>query len=242
MPVDFDGSADFIAFASNSIYDGLGAKSLFLRTISEGDGSDNIPKMLWKTGAADQNGWSAGRNDSGFARPNRLHFVQTGTGGVGLWETNDNTFNQDTEYSVGVSMDIGNINNTPLFYLGGVSVAVNEITAPGGAFHTTDTEGLNVGRAGGTVDAGEYEGKIWDIHIANVVWTPAEFASLHESNAPGYWMRGLIFYPQMNGAAGLQAFDGAALGAANKIVDVISGILGTPTSNPLGVADTVLAV
>ena len=237
MPVDFDGSADFIQFADNAIYDNLALKSMFLRTTIDGDGTDVTPRLLWKTPAAATTGWSFYYNSTN----DRFEFTQTGSGDDGIWHTTSSSATIGNTYSVGFSMDIGNINNDGIVYLDGVADSTESLGATG-AFETDAGDGLFVGYAGGSADLGFYEGKIWDIHLSNVIWTAAEFASLHASNAPGYWMRGLIFYPQMNGAAGLQAFDGAALGGGNTIVDIISGIIGTPTSNPLGVADTVLAV
>ncbi len=239
MPIDFDGSADLIDFDDNTIYDGLTLKSIFLRTTIDGLGDTGTPVILWKSGAADTNGWSVRWDEAN----ERFGYFMTSTGGSGLgrWDTTNSSAVIGSTHSLGISHDISNINNDPILYLDGVA-DTTEISTPGTAFHTTDTEGLQVGYAGGSADSGFYNGKIFDIHLSTVIWTAAEFASLHASNAPGLWMRGLIFYPQMNGAAGLQEFDGQALGGANTIVDVISGILGTPTSNPLGVADTTLAV
>jgi len=237
MPVDFDGSADILNFADNAIYDDLATKSIFLRTTVDGDGSDNINRMLSKTPAAAATGWSLSRNKVN----DTFEFIQTATVAIGQWETTASSSVIGETYSVGGSMDIGNINNDPIIYLDGVA-DTNETVAAEGAFQTDAGDGLAVGAIDGGAPAGFFNGKIFDIHIANVIWTAAEFASLHASNAPGLWMRGLIFYAPMNGAAGLTSFDTAPLGAANKVIDIVSGILGTPTSNPLGVADTVLAV
>ena len=237
MPVDFDGSADFIQFADNAIYDDLALKSMFLRTTIDGDGSDANPRLLWKSPAAAQTGWSVGYDTAN----DRFFFIQTASVGIGIWHTTSSSATIGNTYSIGVSMDIGNINNDPNVYLNGID-DTTESSASEGAFHTDAGDGLYLGKAAGGANDNFYEGPIWDIHLSTVIWTPAEFASLHASNAPGYWMRGLIFYPQMNGAAGLQTFGGAALGGANTIVDIVSGIIGTATSSPLGVADTTLAV
>ena len=240
MPVDFDGIADIINFADNAIYDDLTLKSIFVRVTADGDGSSGVDRFLAKSPAAAVTGWSLIHQ----AAVDRFEFVQTSDGGgltVGRWATTNGTFSNGVPYSFGVSMDIGNINNDPILYQDGAE-DTNEITASVGNFTTDAGDGLAVGAFDGGAPAAFFNGKISDIHIANVIWTAEEFASLHASNAPGYWMRGLIFYAQMNGAAGLQEFDGASLGAANKVVDQINGILGTPTSNPLGVADTILAV
>ncbi len=237
MPVDFDGSADFIQFADNAIYDDLTLKSLFYRTTIDGNGSASSTYLLWKTPAAAVTGWSNYYN----ATNDRFEFLQTASGDDGLWHTTNSSATVGNTYSVGISMDKGNINNDGIVYLDGVA-DTTELSGATGAFETDAGDGLYVGKAAGGTNVGFYEGPIFDIHIANVIWTAEEFASLHASNAPGLWMRGLIFYAPMNGAAGLQEFDGQALGAANKVIDIVSGILGTPTSNPLGVADTVLAV
>ena len=237
MPVDYDGSADYTQFADNAIYDDLTLKSVLLRTTIDGDGSDAAGRLLVKFAPAALTGW-------GFAyvyASDSFAYNQTSTGGIGAWATTASSATIGNTYSLGVSMDIGNINNDPIMYLDGVA-DTTEDNAPSGAFQTDAGDGLYVGKLSGGANDSFYNGKIWDIHIANVIWTPAEFASLHASNAPGLWMRGLIFYAPMNGAAGLTSFDGTALGAANKVIDIVSGILGTPTSNPLGVADTTLAV
>ena len=241
MPVDFDGSADFIQFADNAIYDGLTTKSIFIRTVSDGDGSDGNDRILSKISSGDANGWSFGRNDSSEGRPNRLFFFQTSTGSNGgIWESDNGEFNANTEYSIGVSMDIGNINNIPVFYIDGLPLgALDERIAPTGAFHTTDTEGLRVGQIGGF---SFYNGKVHEICIADVIWTADEFADMHKTPNGHRQQRGVIFYVLMNSASGLQVFDGSAITSSNKIVDLVNGIIGTATSSPLGVADTIVAV
>ena len=235
MPVDFDGSADYVQFANNAIYDDLALKSVFCRTTVDGNGSDVNTRLLWKGAAAAPEAWSVGYNSTG----DFFTFLQT-SDATGSWATSGGSATVGNTYSIGASMDIGHIDNDPILYLDGVADTA-EIIASVNAFDSDAGDGLYIGKTASGQNNGYYEGKVWDIHIANVIWTAEEFASLHASNAPGLWMRGLIFYAPMNGAAGLQEFDGAALGAANKVIDVISGILGTPTSNPLGVADTTIA-
>ena len=173
----------------------------------------------------------AGHTDDHF-----LRYIHVWSTQQGVWDV-DIQLSVATEYHLSLSYDRTSINNDPKIYIDGVPQTVVEILAPIGTVVDDSGWDFHIGSAGVSLD-----GKSSDTHIANVIWTPEELASLHASNAPGYWMRGLIFYAQMNGAAGLQEFDGASFGAANKVIDQINGILGTPTGNPLGVADTILAV
>jgi len=241
MPVDFDGIADFIAFAANSVYDGLVQKSIFLRTESDGVGGANVGRLLWKTSAGDAAGWSIVRNDSGNPRANRLAYVHSASGDDGVWETDNATFPVSTEISIGISMDASDINNAPILYLDGVPVNVTEFSTPTGSFDLGDTEGLQVGKAGGSIDALFYNGKIWNINLFNTILTPADFATLHDSKIGGLGMPGHIFWTPFLGSDGKLAFTGALAGT-NFVYDHISGIKGTPTSSPVAIQDIEIAL
>ncbi len=237
MSVDFDGSADYIKFADSAIYDDIPTKSIFVRFTLDGNGSGTSPYLIWKTPANPSTaGWSILYN----VASDRLRFSQTGTSGLGVWHTTTNSVPVGSSYTFGVSMDIGNINNNAILYLDGVEDTTT-ISNAAGAFNSDAGDGLFVGRDNGTQNE-YFEGPVAEICFANAIWTADEFADMHKTPIGYRQQRGVIFYPLMYGAAGLQSFDGAALGASNVIVDQVNGIIGTPTSNPLGVADTVLAV
>ena len=51
-----------------------------------------------------------------------------------------------------------------------------------------------------------------------------------------------IFLVSPSGAAGIQAFDGAALAGANVVREYLNGYTGTPANSPVGYADDFLHI
>jgi len=153
----------------------------------------------------------------------------------GLW-IGAATLTVGTWYHIAVTYAEGTAND-PIIYLNGAPVAITEISTPSGTVEDDSDSLLYVGGAGGRVI-------VSDLRIYPFITSAADIVDIYNSRCANvHPSAGLpVFAPMMYGAAGLQAFDGGTLAAANKIVDPYSGALGTPAGSPVGVAETYLSV
>lgn len=175
-------------------------------------------------------------NYNGVYDAGKFEFQANFSGNNGIWDTtNDVLLNGYNE--IFITYDGGATTNDPVFYLNGVSVAVTERVTPTG---TIDTE-ASINSVVGAVSSGSPKGSVLAVqYYTGRVITAAEVLEAYNSRLaiPNY--SGLVFSPNLNGAAGLQTFDGATLSGTNYIRDTISGATGTPSGSPVGAADTYL--
>lgn len=132
-----------------------------------------------------------------------------------------------------LSYDGSSVANDPVFYKNGVVIGTSESLTPSGTYQGDQDYQLEIGSATSLGDYG-LVGQLQDVRIYNRILTPQEVYSLYANRSINFMRAGLVFHAPMIGAAGLQVFDGAVLGADNKIIDVISGTQGTPAGNPIG--------
>jgi hypothetical protein len=160
------------------------------------------------------------------------------SGATAFWKTTNVVISANNLYHIAVTYDGSLTTNDPLFYVNGASQAVTEVTAPSGTLRTGTASNLFLGDP--VFDP--ITGHILSVCYYNRILSAAEIAEAYASRKaiPSY--RGLVFAPQLWGAAGLQTFDGATLGASNKIRDLISGAEGTPSGSPVGRGETYLRV
>jgi len=168
---------------------------------------------------------------------NSITVSQNAATSGGLWFSNQ-SLALNTPYRIVITYDNSLAANDPIIYLNGVAQSLDSDTNPVGA--VTSETGLDA-YIGGYATVNEYSRIIiHDQRVYNRIWTAAEVALDYSARGRDNIRNGLVSCPFLNGAAGLQAFDGATLVAGNTIVDPCSGAVGVPAGNPVGVGETYL--
>lgn len=157
----------------------------------------------------------------------------------GQWRTNAGAIAINTKYSIIWTYDNSDVANNPVLYINNVNTALNEDTTPVGSAKTGINSILFLGAPGAGQDAAAV--KIEDFVVINRIVSTSERYMLAFSNDKNINLEGTVFRPNLIGATNLgnTLFDGAALGATNKILDEISRTTGVPNSSPIGQGDTV---
>lgn len=168
-----------------------------------------------------------------------LSFSQAWSGGGGQWRI-VTALSPHVEYDIAITYDSSSTSNDPVFYINGVSQSVLETTAPSGSLVTGTNTNFEISSSLGVFSS--IDGTIGKAFIYNRILTASEILDMYTSRGASYPRNGLVFCPVLWGAKGLQAFDGATLGATNLIVDPCSGATGVPTGNPVGVGETYLSI
>ena len=179
-------------------------------------------------------GISINTNSSTQGGSGKLRFEQIDNY-YGKWFTN-NTFPLNEYFNWAITHDNSSIDNDPIIYINSVDVAITEYNQPvdSGAYYiNSDIIGS------GNIDDTTITGKLQDVRIYNRILSASEIAELYNSRCQRAVMDGLVFWPEMDGAAGLSSFDGATLSSANTIVDRISGVQGIPSGSPIGRGNTI---
>ncbi len=161
------------------------------------------------------------------------------------WSTTDGLWYANSAITTGlhqisITYDYGSTSNDPVFYVDGASVAITEFDAPVGTYKTGTGNIVRIG----SYDTGfnPLDCKLYKLLVYNRIFSASEILEDYNSRLLIPNRNGLIFAPNLLGAAGLQTFDGAALGSSNYIYDMVGGAVGTPTGSPVGVVDNVLNI
>jgi hypothetical protein len=179
-------------------------------------------------------GWYFAMGDT---QDGHLRFYQRRATTVGSWKTNNGTISTGTMYLVAVTYDSSSTANDPIFYINGSASATTKSSTPAGAVSDDSAGHIDIGDFSDTLTA---NATIPVFRIYNRILSVAEILSIYESRGCDNIYNGLVFAPVLYGAAGLQSFDGATITSSNKIVDPISGALGTAYGSPTGLAETYL--
>lgn len=140
-----------------------------------------------------------------------------------------------------ITMNFSNIANNPIMYVNGSSVTVTKTGTPAGTFPSGAT---NTAFYLGDIGAGGYVAMNGDVHslsLHNIILSADEVLHAYESRLYAPIWNGLVFAPNLNGAAG-NVHDGDVLGAGNTMVDMVGGVIGTPGSSPTFANNTVLSI
>jgi hypothetical protein len=140
---------------------------------------------------------------------------------------------------IAVAYDNSSLANDPIFYLNGAVKSTLEKTTPSGVdvYDTgTDLSALGYPSAGYGL-----QGIGYDVKLYNRILSAAEILDDYNARCHILNDNGLVFHAMLDGAAGVNPFDGATLAAGNTLADRINGAVGVPSGSPVGVADPYLA-
>lgn len=247
MPVDFINTGDEVDYGAVAATGNLAQMTVEAWVYMDAVGAIEIAEApgyaiaQYEQGSADGKGWAFGnRNTAGEGITLAVYWYRGFSGDEGAWYANNALTAQQWQH-IAVSHDASNVNNNPVMFVDGISKPVTEFGTPTGVVQDASGEDLKIG----AIDAGgvtlTYNGKIAPVGVYDSILSATDIAS--SANMRSYKLQAPlpIFRPSLLGAAGLQTFDGASLGAGNKLIDDISGLLGTPAGNPVGLSDTFLS-
>lgn len=161
------------------------------------------------------------------------HFTTTN----GIWLTTSATLTAGAMNHIAITYDGSLTTNDPVLYLNGASVAVTESTTPAGTYKSGTSSDVYLGS---TTSGANLDGKEFSLCYYNRILSASEIADAYNSRLAIPTWRGLVFAPNLLGAAGLQTFDGTTLSGTNYVRDLVSGAQGTPNGSPVGRGDTYL--
>jgi len=227
MGVNFNGDNSYIDF-------GAIVNNQTVRSVSAlicPDDFSNTGAIVYHTGV----GWWIGANID-----ENLMFVQGFSGTALLVKTEASTLTAGLWQHVAVTYDGGGDTvNRPAFYINGASSAGSTAREPSGTIGDDSDGKLHIGGQSVYPTSDPFDGKLQDVRIYNRILSLAEVQQLYYSKCQNVVLNGLVFWAPLNGAAGMPKFEGATMGAANYVRDVISGAIGTPVGNPLGAGNTI---
>lgn len=234
MAIEYTGTSNqYIDFtpASANVRGLLSKTIMFWIDLDTLNTSRDFLGMYGGTPLSDDN-WDIGASSTA----NKMYFRVEFTGVPGQWRTTSDLTTNQTH--IAITYNGSSTSNTPVFYINNVVDTTVAVTSPTGSYATGANSNLNIGR--GFSNTTSFDGLITGIVIYNRILSAAEIADAYNSRLaiPNY--NGLVFAPNLCGAAGLQTFDGATLGSTNYLKDMVSGATGTPNGSPIGRADTYL--
>lgn len=165
-----------------------------------------------------------------FSRPN-------GTSNPGLWTTTTDPAPVNTNIFCAATYDNSSLSNDPIIYVNGASQSISESSAPltNGTLPTSNYISLS------STGTNAFDGTIHSLLLYNRILSAAEIADAYASKLAIPTYKGLVFAPNLMGASG-GVVDGATLGTSNKIVDFVSGSIGTPSGSPVLRSETHLVM
>jgi hypothetical protein len=184
-------------------------------------------------------GWACSIENSGGMK---IFFGNKFSGVDGLWRGSSTV--SSGFYHIAIEYDNSLTTNDPRIWINNAAETIVETSTPTG----TNDEGTGSLTIGDDITADSnygINGTHYSFIILNVsgltsAAIDAIVADAYNSRKAIPTYNGLVFAPQLNGAAGLQTFDGTTLTGSNTIVDAVSGAVGVPSGSPVGVADTYL--
>lgn len=178
--IDFDGTDDYINFGSGATLDDIAQKTVEATINFDDFGEADSGRIVQKANV-NADGWQF--LIQGGVGMNRLYYGQDWNGGTfAHWWTDADTLAASTQYVVAVTYDKGSTDNNPLMYIDGVSKSVTENVSPVG---TADSDSANSLWAGARNNSGtdrEYDGKIDEIRISNILRSSAWIKATYYSN------------------------------------------------------------
>lgn len=241
MAIEFSGAAgQRIDFGSSTDVYGLSQKSISFWTYLDSIIKATAPDFIYFGGLLDEapagdESWSI---LMGYQNNGDIAFGEGFDNTPGSWHTAINTFVISTLHHVTITYDNTNVANNPIIYVDKAIKALTEDSTPIGNAQTGTNGQLRIGAAG-AVGVKPIDGWEQDFRIYNRILTAVEVGILHDSRCQRVVLGGLVFAPNLDGAAGLSIYEGVALAAGNTIVDEMTGATGVPHGSPVGRGNTI---
>ena len=178
-------------------------------------------------------GWLVGLSQ--YSTSENIFFLRGQLGGRGAWFTDVGSITMDAWNHIALTYDNALTTNDPVIYINGVSVNVNESSAPIGAIDTDEVLQFVIGNIANSGLDYPFGGQIADVRIYDRILTAAEIAAIHfgslgdVNESPG-----LMFQAPCVRTSELAQYVSAVLTAENKLIDNIRGEIGTPIGVPVG--------
>ena len=174
-------------------------------------------------------------------RARHLYFSRKWSGSFGAWQSPAGGLTAGNSYFFAVTYNGSSASNDAILYINGQPVTVTEYLAPSGTLLTGTNSITYVGANGLTLAAPSYyDGLLYSILVFNRILSASEILEAYNSRLAIPNLNGLVFAPDLRGAAGLVYPDGSTLAAGNTIVDLVSGTRGIPAGSPILRADSLL--
>jgi hypothetical protein len=233
MAIKFLDTSDIITFSGAIPTNGVTTFSL-ISWFTPTDGPTGFPSIYkYKAGGSGSFAWDliyAHGTSGGY-----LGFLMNWTVS-GVWAVYPLVFTSNTLYQLILLYDGSSVANDASFYLNNVLQSIHEVGTPSGSL-PADNGDIYIEQS---ID-GEDPVVFHKILLYSRILSASERAENLNSRGRWYPRNGLVFNPQLNGAKGLQTFDGSTLAAGNTILDRISGVSGIPSGSPVGISNKVLA-
>lgn len=183
-------------------------------------------------------------NSDGSVVDERIAFASTSLQFFTERSITDGTWQYSSAIPTGIVLlcityDDSSVSNDPTIYINGSSVTVVESTTPSGTLNSNTYWSLGDKPAAGAIVS--IVGEMLSFCVYNRILSAAEIADAYNSRLAIPTYRGLVFAPNLAGAAG-GVGDGSALSSTNYIIDPISGAQGTPSGSPVLRAETYLTL
>lgn len=243
MAIEFTKAVDQrIGYGHLSIMEGLTQKSIsfftYLDSIAKAVGAAYMYFGGNGNVAGNQEGWS---NGMGISNNGDVWFGETfwnaGAQNQGLWATALNTLTVSTLHHIIITYDNSATANNPIIYVDKGVEGLTEIQTPAGVAGTGTSSVLRVGSL--VTGRLSIDGWLQDFRIYDRLLPQTDVNTLCDSRLQNVVLDGLIFAPNLDGAAGLSVFDGTALAAGNTIFDPITVEYGVPNGSPIGRGNTI---
>jgi hypothetical protein len=236
MAVEFDASGEGINFGTSPNMESLTTLSISSWIYLKGYGysSTNSSIMLYATDPISGFCYfSAVNGNIGVVVDNVLFFSNGFSGTAGWWYSAADSVAVNNWYHAVVTFDNTDAANNPSFYVNGVSKSVTEQQTPSGTSVAYTNASLYVGNYPG-LNSSSMNGLTQDTRVYNRILSADEVAELYNSRMQNKILNGLVFWSRLDGAKGLQKFDGTTLTSANTFIDEIGGAVGVPVGSPIG--------
>ena len=229
MAIEFLGTSNKrIDFSTLSALQNLSAKTFIFNVNLTGATGDLFG--LGPTGSTDEE--FGVTLPAGGAAINKLFFYADWSTTQGQWYSTSTISTGNRQLAVTYSNSLAA--NVPVMYVDGQSVSVTTGQAASGTYRSGTSNSARLGSF--LTGAPSVNGKILSFCFYNRILSSAEIADAYASRLVIPTYRGLVFAPNLMGAAG-GVVDGASLAAGNTIVDQISGAYGVPNGSPVLRAD-----
>lgn len=221
MAIDYSNTAQYMGWGALSSVQNLTNRTIMSWVYKDTNVNGTLANLIGTASTDEQ--WSINQDAASGGKFNLLV----------RWSVSPGQWILDTATSTGAwhlmvfTYNNSSATNDPLGYLDGASVTITEAITPSGTYRSGTDNNQIVGSHIASID-----GRVASFLIYNRILSASEIADAYASRLAIPTYRGLVFAPMLWGVAG-GADNGDTLGSSNKIVDLVSGSLGTPAGSPV---------